>query len=258
MTDNYITQDKFLWARLWMHIKREFESNKKQIKWQLAVIVGIIIVTEVLICSSVYNNWQQRDVFYNSAFKDPAHIVIFFLMIGIGLLIVASAASMTFSPLRTKASKINQLMSVGTIAEKYWTRVLIYGIAPALFFLVSVCAVDLVRCMLVDSIMPIKSHFVLANLSWNEILVFTAFTACLSAYFTTVSVYAPKHTFLKGVCIILAIQTVGTYLLYNYGSLLKPWLGYLDLAYWTAVSVMTAIAIVLFFASYLKYKETEL
>lgn len=258
MTDNYITQDKFLWARLWMHIKREFESNKKQIKWQLTVIVAIIISIELLICIAVYNNWQQRDVFYNSAFKDPAYIFVLFSMIGIGQLIVPIAASMTFSPLRTKAGKINQLMSVGTVAEKYWTRVLIYSIAPALFFLGSVCAVDLVRCILVNSIMPIKAQFVLANLGWQEIWVFTAFTACISAFFTTVSVYAPKHSFIKGVCIILTIISLGSYVLYNYSSLWKPWWGYLELAYWTAVSAMTVIAIVLFFASYLKYKETEL
>ncbi|MDE6352472.1 MAG: hypothetical protein K2K88_04945 [Muribaculaceae bacterium] len=261
--DNYITQDKFLWSRLWMHIKREILSNIKQIRWQLALIVGVVLISEILICSNAYDNWKQNDAFYNSAFQDPAQVPILLAMIALGLFIVAIAASMTFSPLRTKAGKINQLMSVGTSAEKFWTRVLIYNVAPALFFLTSVCIIDLIRCLLVDSIMPIKAQFVIINPFIDEtrvkaILLFCSFTACVSSFFTTVSVYSPKHTFLKGVCIIIALQTLGSWFLFKYGSILRPWEHHLDLAYWTALGVVTAIAVVLSVVSYIKYKETEL
>lgn len=261
--DNYITQDKFLWSRLWMHIKREIQSNKKQIRWQLALIVGVVTITEILICSTAYNNWTQRDAFYNSAFRDPAQIPILLAMIAIGLFIVAIAASMTFSPLRTKAGKINQLMSVGTNAEKFWTRVLIYGVAPAVFFLASVCVIDLIRCILVDCIMPIKAHFVIERPCLTQervkaILFFCSFTACLSAFFVTVSAYSPKHSFLKGVCIIIALQTVGSWFIFKFGTIFIPWDFHLDLAYWVALSVVIAIATVLLVVSYIKYKETEL
>lgn len=266
MANNYITQDKFLWARLWMHIKREFESNKSQFKWQLAVVVGFIIVVELLVCYTVYNNWQQNDAFYNSSMTDPAHLPLLCILPFLGQFIIAIASSITFSPLKTKAGKITQLMSVGTQAEKFWTRVLIYAVAPAIVFLASVCAVDLIRCLLVTIIMPIKPIFVLnintlllnSSDTIQSVLLFSAIIACLSAFFMTLSVYSPKYTFIKGVCLIIALQIGATWFFYNFGSIFNGWMGYLNLAYWTLLSCLVAITIVLFIASYFKYKEIEL
>lgn len=266
MTNDYITQDKFLWARLWMHIKREIESNKNQLKWQTAVIVGLVISIEALSCYILYYNWQQEDAFYNSALIDPVQIPLIIIFTLFGLLIITIASSTTFSPLKTKADKINQIMSVGTQSEKFWARALIYAVAPAFVFLASVCVVDLIRCLLVDIIMPIKPLFVLdinilllnSSDDVQSVLLFSAITACLSAFFMTLSVYSPKYTFIKGACLLLVLLGGIIIFFYDYSSLLSGWMNYLDLAYWTLLICLVAITVVLFIASYFKYKEIEL
>ncbi len=259
----YITQNSFSVVRLKMLFKRELISNRQQLLLKAAVLLGIIVVAEMFITWVFYKEWQRDSQFYSSYVQDASgQAVAVAWLFGLGLF-TSLSASFVCSNLSTKPGRITSFMTVGTPLEKYLSRALIYTVGFFLLYIAGSVVVDLIRCLYIVVMTPATPHlfvyYLFKNVSFQTIYVTIAAILLEQAYFTIVSAFFPKMSFIKGICCAIVLTMVVSFVCAE----IMPWFfdNYkinVEVLLYVFATGMLIFAAAMHLLAYYRYKETDI
>lgn len=196
---------------------------------------------------------------------DMGRFVIFTTFAGLGC---AIAASLMFSDLSTKEGRVGMLMNPASACDKYLPRLIVY--VPGMIALSVICYFAFVY----SDILAIGARFDIwvnpynpfANWTPNDtkkLCLFISFLLLNESIFTFGSVAWPKRSFLKTLCLLAALQVVLGFAFWGCFKLLKTlgvWIQVYDevLLFWWIVSIITVIAVAIFYCAYLRLRKTTI
>lgn len=259
----YISKNNFSLTRLKMLMKREFTINRQQMMLQALVMAGMIIAVEAFVTYATYSDWKQSDLYYRNTITYDSSSKIVFVLWLIGLYLFSTiSASFVCSPLATKPGKINTFMTVGTQLEKYLSRALVYTIGFVILYFTASAIIDAFRCMYILLTTPVHPVYLYKEvyINWDGQAFFISLSSFLlsQAYFTMISAYMPKLSFIKGFCIAIGIQMVIGIIYTMLMSVIIRINVSSDTIIYTYCSAAILFATAMHIIAYYRYKETDL
>lgn len=259
-------QNSFSRSRLTMLIKRQWISNRSNLSLQMMVLAGLILVAEAFITFAFYDSWQTNDYYYvnGSARNDNSGNAAAVCWV-IGLYLFSGlAASFSFSPLSTKPGRVNTLMLPGTQLEKFLSRVLIYTVGFLLFYLAASIVADLLRCFYVMAFTPVTPRTFLQGIFSEDepLLYYTAFAGLFFeiSFYVMLSVFAPRLTFIKGICVSIGASFALGFVNLIIAPLVLDHISsdYAEQMIFCFSSLGIIVSCVMLWIAYFRYKETDI
>lgn len=229
-----------------------FADNRRSILMGLGVYAGIMIVIGIWLAMIHCR-------------PDNAAIPLYFIIMSA---VWAVIASLSFSSLKSKNGKINELMLPATAAEKYWPRLIaIFVCTPIVIFLgyyLFAYFWMLSARIFMDNWYPFPGIDIVADHSdvrAMTVLMTTSF--CTISFYTFGSVMWPRWSFLKSTGILIAIQIVffsliTTIVTATNGRFLLGFDPDEESIFFIYNAIMTIIGVVLLYFGYRKFKNLQL
>ncbi len=260
---SYITRNNFSYTRFTMLLKREFITNRQHLMLQGLVLIGIMIAVEALVTYTFYSEWKLSNIYYGSNIPSDtsSHIIAYMWIMGL-FLFSSVMASFTCNNLATKASRVNALMITGTPLEKYLSRALPYTIGFFIFYCCAAGVVDMFRCLYIEFTTPVHPTFLYKRfiLSYNKELFMGLLASFLTtqAFFTMVSAFAPKYTFIKGCCILFIIYLALLTLTIGLPIFIPNGFSEPDILFYIYCTAAIVFSVAMHIVAYYRYKETDI
>lgn len=263
----YINSNSFNPIRFRLLFVDLWKSNYKSIFWQLLAIFILISLTEFFVSYLCYSGLDESTAATSLYITDSTNGTLKIMLNILCVLLCQISSSLTFSNLKTKVGRIQELMLPGTQFEKYMVRVLTYSLGAVFFFCLFTAIVDGLRCLYVMTTMSIQPVFIFKSLFMNfsdnaeRIVMVIAVLFFMQSYFTMISVFSPSYSFLKGYGIGFAIQVAAGWIITIF-NLIPPLISFMNqyaetVVYWLALSMFIAMGSMMFYIAYVKYKEVN-
>lgn len=265
-----ISTDKFSATRFMMLAKREITSRKKLLIMQMAVIAGLILLSEVCISWLGYPSVEdcinnQNYEYISSRYTSDSVVGIICGAGIIGLSFLSCiAGSLVCSGLSSRRGRIDNFMTVGSPLEKYLVNLLLHTVVFTVYFFAVWLIIDFGRCVYIDMLYPFKGELFISYLfsvtPGEAILSAVSSYLFTQAFFVLISAFSPKWAFLKGFALWYGISFLLVPITMLLFALTASDLAYTDSFY----SITTACALALCFTAamhwlaYYRYKETDI
>ncbi len=171
------------------------------------------------------------------------------------LLLGQIAASLTFTSMKTKQTRLDTLMLPSSALEKFFVRITIYTLIFHVVLIVGIIIGDFFRNLFIA---PHNSVLLIANLDWffdtpnytGSLLSFYIFTLATYTFGSSIS---PRYSFLKTTIAVFIINIVALIFISSFNIYKISWIDETTITIFFLIS-----AVILYVASYFRFAKSQL